>query len=182
MLQRRGANPRAALRRPAIFETAPKRPQCRITTGACVRGECRGNESQPAVWATPHRQSRRPEDVQPLARVPSRPAVCACSEPDCAPPMGKAGVWGATGGALGPHPLRSELRIVESAASTRKGKREWRPGRGTKASAGGVARPSSLAMRHILRSPCACGRAIGQRLRGRCGRADSGRGTSAGSV
>jgi hypothetical protein len=53
------------------------------------RGNAGGNESQPAVWATPHRQCRRPEDVQLLARVPSRPAACACSEPNCAPPMGK---------------------------------------------------------------------------------------------
>ena len=38
----RDSNPRAASRRPAIFETAPKRPQCRITTGVCVPGESRG--------------------------------------------------------------------------------------------------------------------------------------------
>jgi hypothetical protein len=53
------------------------------------RGNAGGNESQPAVWATSYRQCRRPEDVQLLARVPSRPAACACSEPHCAPPMGK---------------------------------------------------------------------------------------------
>jgi hypothetical protein len=53
------------------------------------RGNVGGNESQPTVWATPYRQCRRPDDVQLLARVPSRPAACACSEPHCAPPMGK---------------------------------------------------------------------------------------------
>jgi hypothetical protein len=38
----RDSNPRWTVRPTTVFETAPKRPQCRITPGACVPGECRG--------------------------------------------------------------------------------------------------------------------------------------------
>jgi hypothetical protein len=42
--ERRGrdSNPRTTLRPSTVFETAPKRPVCRIRTGVCVPGECRG--------------------------------------------------------------------------------------------------------------------------------------------
>jgi hypothetical protein len=38
----RDSNPRWTERPTTVFETAPTRPQCRITTGVCIPGECRG--------------------------------------------------------------------------------------------------------------------------------------------
>jgi hypothetical protein len=90
-LQRRGrdSNPRWTERPTTVLRPRRNDRNAASQLEPASGGNAGGNESQPAVWATPYRQCRRPEDVQLLARVPSRPAACACSEPHCAPPMGK---------------------------------------------------------------------------------------------
>jgi hypothetical protein len=71
----RDSNPRATLPPTTVFETPPKRPQCRITTGVRVPGEFRGEWNPPRVRRT-HRQRAWIQNTSRCSqRVASRPSA-----------------------------------------------------------------------------------------------------------